>query len=173
MQNTHMVQWIAPGEIGRSNASGSVSSGSFGGSGSTVCESRTAGDAVFWLFVPVNVPKNSEYRAGCYLTQINVFYEIATAAADDIPTVELDKMTFSTSGSVMTPSSGSVAVTLDTNHDTSAKRKAAHGHKMQVSVDTPVWLNEDEHYVLTIAVDAAATTVFRLYGAEVLYSLKV
>ena len=70
-----MRQWIAPGEVSRSNTSGSIFSGSV--VSNAVYDSRTAGDATFLLMIPISVPKNSEYQAGCYLEGINFLLSVS------------------------------------------------------------------------------------------------
>ena len=131
---------------------------------------RTAADAAFSLAIPITLWGNKLER-GMYLKSIEIYYKIGTAAADDFATVELEKMVLPANGAAMTGSA--VSTTLDTSHDTAAERKAAADHKMVVTLDTPVFVDEDDVYVLTCTIDAASGTVFTLYGARVNFDLEI
>jgi hypothetical protein len=132
---------------------------------------RTAADASFSLAIPINLMASSDGYRGAYVKSIDVFYKIATAAADDFATVSLEKMALPATGAA--PTGAALTVTQDTGHDTAAERKATGDHTMTVTLSTPEWLDNDEALVLTLTVDAAATTVFTLYGARVNYDLSL
>ena len=134
-------------------------------------EVRTAADASFTIYIPIKIPSNSKALKGAYLKTIDVYYKILTAAADDFATVELEKMIAPLD--TVIPTGSAPAITMDTAHDTAAERKAVQEHKMTVTLTTPVWVDDDHYYVLTLIVDAAATTVFTLYGARANYTLRV
>jgi hypothetical protein len=167
MHNTHMVEWIDPLIVGKSAGTWTPAVAS-----NVVSLNRTAGDASFTLTVPVTAPRNSAYRTGCLLEKLVVYYEIDTAAADDFATVELEKMTFTDTAGVLTTAGEAVDVTLDAPHDTAAERKTDALHAMTVTLDTPAWVDEASHYSLEMIVDAAATTVFKLFGVEAYYTLR-
>jgi len=44
---------------------------------------------------------------------------------------------------------------------------------MTTTITTPVWIDDGEHFVGSLIVDAAATTVFSFIGARVNYTLRV
>ena len=46
-------------------------------------------------------------------------------------------------------------------------------HSMTISLESPCWLGEDECLWLQLSVDAAASTSFSLYGAQVNYDLNL
>ena len=64
-------------------------------------------------------------------------------------------------------------VTVDAAHDSSAERLAVNEHRAVITLDTPVYIDNDEHYHVEAVVDAAATTVFKVFGAIVNYTLRV
>ncbi len=133
---------------------------------------RSQGDASFTALIPIEVPGNSVALKGSLLKSIDVFYAIATAAADDFATVELEKMTLGADDTAIT--GAAVSVTIDTGHDTAAERKAVDtDHVMTVTLDTPVWIDDGDHFVLELIVDCAATTDFTLFGARANYTLRV
>ena len=136
---------------------------------------RTANDSSFTLLIPVPVPSNASTLKGAYLKSIDVFYKIATADADDFASVALDKITLpvpaAATGSAFT--GASVAITQDAYHDSAAERKAIGNHTMTVSLSAPTWVDDNDAYMLSCVVDAAATTAFSLYGARANYTLRV
>jgi hypothetical protein len=133
---------------------------------------RTAADAAFNCAIPIQLNSNSVDLKGAYLQSIDVYYTIATAAADDFATVELEKMTLpAATGSA--PTGAAVTTTEDTGHDTAAERLAADDHKMTVTLSTAEWIDDDEVFVLWLVVDCAATTVFKLYGARANFTLRL
>jgi hypothetical protein len=166
MKNTHMSQWIPPSAIQKSAGTWTPTL-----STNLVLDLRTANDSAFNLFVHIPLPSNSQYRTGAYLKSIDVYYKVATAAMDAIGTVALKKMTLPATGTIV--SGADVSVTIDTGHDTDAERLAVGDHTMTVTLDTPAWIDDGEEYVLYIACDAAATSVFTLYGARANFDLKL
>ena len=132
---------------------------------------RTAAEASFDMAIPIVLPGSNVAKQGAKLVSIDVWYIVATAAADDIGTVNLDKVTLAVDGTA--PTGAAVDITLDADHDTTVKRKAADEHKMTVTLDTPAFLEDDEAYWLHIAVDAAATTVFSSVGAQANFTLRL
>ena len=132
---------------------------------------RTAGAASFTMRIPIQIFSNSVAARGSYLTSIDVWYEIATAAATDFATVLLYKITLPVTGTLAT--AASVAVTLDAAHDTAAERKAVDEHKMTLTLDTPAWLDDDEAYNVELIVSCAATTVFKFFGSRANFVLRL
>jgi hypothetical protein len=127
---------------------------------------RSAADAAFTIYVPINlVEQGQAYRGGAKIESIDVFYKIATAAADDFATVELEKCTLPATGTAIT--GAAVTVTCDTGHDTAAERYAVASHTMTITPSADLYVEDDYYYVLTLVVDAAATTVFTLFGVRV------
>jgi len=132
---------------------------------------RSDADAAFSLAIPVKLPGNTASYRGYKLVSIDVWYTIGTAAADDFATVVLEKMALQVDGTAIT--GAAVSTTCDTDHDTAAERLAVDEHKMTVSLNTPEFIDEDAVYTLTLTVDAAATTVFSLFGARANFELEL
>ncbi len=166
VNNTNMSMFIPPAVIAKS-----AGTWTHGVSSNVVAETRTAGDASFKLLIPLALPGNSQVKAGAKLKSLEVFYKIGTAAADDFATVALHHMSLPASGSAV--SGEDVTVTVDAGHDSAAKRKALGDHTMTVTLSEPVYIDEGDAYVLECSLDAAATTVFTLYGACAHFELRV
>jgi hypothetical protein len=166
MKNTHMTQWIPSASIQKSAGTWTPTL-----STDLVGDVRTATAAAFNLFVHVPLPSNSEYRAGARLKSIDVYWKTATADFTSVTTVALKKMTLAANASAVT--GADVAVTVDTANDTTAERITQASHTMNVALNTPAYIDNDEEYVLYVTFDAAATTAFTLYGARANYDLKL
>jgi hypothetical protein len=166
ISNTHVYQFVPPTMVGKSAGTWADSVAS-----NVIKSARTAADASFTLMIPVMLPQSANYRNGAKLKSIDVYYKIGTADADDFATVELEKMTLPATGSA--PTGAAVTVTLDAAHDTAGERKAQGDHTMTVTLETPAYIGNGDAYSLQLVVDAAAGTVFTLYGARINYDLRI
>jgi hypothetical protein len=115
---------------------------------------------------------------GAKIVSLELMYSIGTAAADDIPaaTCALYKDTLSATAASGSGSINTAAIctgSLDTGHDTAAELKAADEHRAVWTLTTPVFIDNDEAYHFEVVVDAAASTVWKTYGAIVNYTLRV
>jgi hypothetical protein len=138
---------------------------------SVIKNDRTAADASFSLFIPIALPGSNLGKQGAYLVSVDVWYIIATAACDDFTTAALVKMSLPVDGSA--PTGSNPSATLDADHDTAAERKAADEHKMTFTLDTPEFIEDDEAWYVYLVVDAAATSVFSLVGAQANFTLRL
>ena len=164
--NTGMSQFIAAGKIEKTAGTWTPTVAS-----NVVSDVRTATAAAFTLLIPVELPSNSAYHNGALLKSVDVFYKIATAAATDVATVELEKVTLPATGTGVT--GAAVTGSCDSGHDTAAKRKAVGDHTLTFTVTNPVWVTNGDACYLQVVVDAAATTAFTLFGARANYTLRV
>ena len=132
---------------------------------------RTAADASCTILIPILLPSNDEAMKGAYLKSIDIWYSIATAAADAVAALAVDVITLGVDGTAC--AGATVPVTKDTGHDTGAERLDIEDHTMTTTITTPVWVDDGEHFVGSLIVDAAATTVFSFIGARANYTLRV
>ncbi|MEA3326689.1 MAG: hypothetical protein U9R53_05195 [Chloroflexota bacterium] len=163
---TDICQFISPFAISKSAGTWTPTVSS-----DAVSDLRTPADAAFDLLIPLVQPGSDVALQGARIRSIDVWYVISVAAADDFATVEIDKMTLAANTVACTGTNP--PVTIDADHDTAAERKAAAAHKMTVTLDTPCFIEDDTAYFLHLNVDAAATTVFALVGAQVNYDLRL
>ena len=173
VHDTAMSQFIPPNMIGASAGTWTLAVAS-----NVWSNNRTAADASFTLYVPIPIPSNSAALKGCKITSVELMYSIATAAADDFvaATCALYKDTFqatAASGSGTINTAAIVTGTLDTGHDTAAELKAVDEHRLVWTVTTPEWIDNDAQFHFEAVVDAAAGTVFKVFGAIVNYTLRV
>ncbi|BAJ65104.1 MULTISPECIES: hypothetical protein [Anaerolinea] len=163
--DTQMSLFIPPADIVKTAGTWTTSL-----SANVVKEDRTPADGVFNLIVPLGVTGNSASFKGARIKRVDLLYKVSGGACDSIPTVEVEKVTFSAGG---TASGAALVATLDSGHDTDAKRKALGDHRMMVTLTSPAWLDDDEACYLYVNVDASATTQFALYGAVVYFDLRL
>lgn len=163
--DTQMSVFIPPADIVKTAGTWTASL-----SANVVKEDRTPADGVFNLIVPLGVTGNAAAFKGARIKRVDLLYKVAGGACDSIPTVEVEKVTFSAGGAA---GGAAAAVTLDGGHDTDAKRKALGDHRMMVTLNSPAWLDDDEAYYLYVNVDASATTQFTLFGAVVYFDLRL
>ena len=172
IHDTAMAQFVPPEDIGASAGTWALAAAS-----NVWSNDRTAGDASFTLYIPVPIPSSSVPLKGCYLKSIELMYSISTAAADDVATVKLYKDTLaavaaSGSGSINTAAE-ITGVTIDAGHDAAAERKAQDEHRMVITLDTPQWIDNDATFHVEVVVDAALTTVVKIFGAIINYTLRL
>ena len=139
---------------------------------------RTAADASFTLYMPVLIPSNSVALKGSYLKSIELMYSIATAAADDFVAATcalyLDTLQASAASGSGTLNTAAISTgTLDTGHDAAAELKAIDEHRLVWSLTTPAWIDNDQAYHFEAVVDAAAGTVFKLFGGIINYTFRI
>ncbi len=131
---------------------------------------RSASAAAFTFSCPIKVPANAVALKGCYLKSVDFWYKIANGDTTDFASLGIDKMTLA--GDTVAPTGAAVTITLDSNHDTAAKRKAQQDGKATLTLTTPVWIGASDVFVLTGVVDCAANSVVTIYGARANYTLR-
>lgn len=133
---------------------------------------RTAAAEVFTLLIPVLVPGSHVGTQAAQLKSVDVWYQIATNDATDFATVVLRRTTLNAQ-TVAVAGANVSEITLDTAHDSAAKRRAIGHHQMKISLNTPVFINQLHAYWVNCVVAAHLNTVFTLYGARVNYTLRI
>jgi hypothetical protein len=134
----------------------------------TIVKQKSAAAETTVVNIPIIIPQNSVALKGGYLKSVEIDYEILTAAATSI-TASLSKVVRGADGAVAVVTSP--AVTQDLTAATDAADVDT--HKLTVTVTTPVWIDNDEYYLLVITAVCALTTVFEVLGAVVNYTFRV
>jgi hypothetical protein len=166
VHDTQMANFIQPADFAMSAGTWAAAIAS-----NLVSYDRSAADASVTVLVPIRIPTNANAYKGAKLTSIDVNYSIATGAADDFATVELEKITLGANAVANT--GAAVTTTIDAAHDTAAERKAIANHRMTVTITTPEFLDDDCCYWLQMVIDNAANTVLKFYGAVAHFTLRV
>jgi hypothetical protein len=166
MHNTQMSLFIPPAGMQKSAGTWTPTLATH-----LTSDVRTANASAFTAIIPIPLPGNSAYRQGACLKSVTLYYKIATADASDFAVAALKKKVLAAHGAAV--SGADLSVTLDSNHDTAAKRKAQGDHTLTLTLSTPVFLDAAAACELVITVDCAAGTVFSLFGARASYELRL
>ena len=135
-------------------------------------EGRSAEAGGFYLFIPIKLPGSDVGTQGAKLKSVDIWYKVVTAAMADMAAVEVKKQTLSANGTAVA-GADYTAFTLDADHDTAAERKTIASHKMTITFTDEPFLQDDEVYYIVLTCEAAVTSVFSLYGAQVNFELRL
>ena len=139
--------------------------------GNIISDVRTAAAADTTLMIPIPIPGSEVGLQGAKFKSIDVWYKIATADPTGF-TVVLNRVALSADG-VAVAGANITAITLDSNHDTAAKRYAQDDHKMTITLDDETFIQEGYAYWVSCVVSCHANTVLSLFGARVNYTLRI
>ncbi len=132
---------------------------------------RSAAAAPFWLAVQAKLLQHADTLKGSYLTSIDLYYKIGAAAMTSLA-AKVYLVTMPANGAAFA-APVEQDFTYDTGHDAAAERVTADEHKMTLTLDTPIWIAEDELVQVQLAVSAPGTAVFDWYGAAFHFSLRL
>jgi hypothetical protein len=165
VHDTQMSQFIPPTAMHYVGGTWASDAGNIAG---TIVQQKTAAAETAVVNIPIIIPQNSVALKGGYLMSVEIDYEILTAAATSI-TASLSKVVRGADGAVAVVTSPAVTQDLTAGTDAADVDQ----HKLTVTVTTPVWIDNDEYYLLVITAVCALTTVFEVLGAVVNYTLRV
>jgi len=159
VHNTTMRQFLPPTTFFGTTATWTVAAGAVAG---TLAYHADATDESADCVIPVAIPSNGNSQVGSRLTAIEIDYEVLIAACDAVSAV-INKVTRGDDGEIAVVAAQDF--TYDTGHDTAAERLTLDQHKMQLTLDTPIWLDEDEYCYVVLTFDKAATTTIDVLAA--------
>jgi hypothetical protein len=165
VNDTHMSQFIPPSAALQSAGTWTAAAAS-----NVWSSNRTAADAAWVTYIPIPIPSNSAGKKGAYLVSVTVYFSVGTAALDSLAAA-VYKDTLAVDGTLTT--AAAVTTTYDTGHDSAAERIDVDVHTLTLTLATPAWIAEDEAYHVELSGDAAATSVFKYFGAVANYTLRV
>ena len=133
---------------------------------------RTAGAGNFYLGIPIVVPhQNASENRGSRIASVDVYYQIYTAAMTTL-TPEFNLQAWELGGEgFATPTNP--AYTADTTHSSNEGRVTTGVHFMNLELNTPLWLEGDTSLRLDLYGVVDANSVFRFWGAQVNYTLRI
>jgi hypothetical protein len=167
VRDTHMSQYIPPTEFHCVTGTWSLAAGQVAG---TICKHVAATDETSVINIPIFLPSNSDANKGAYLVSIEIDFEILVAACDALAAV-VNKVTRGAEGAVAVVAAQTF--TYDAGHDSAAERVDVDQHKMTLTLDTPIWIDNDVYVLIEITADKAATTTMDMLAAVANYTLKL
>jgi hypothetical protein len=132
---------------------------------------RSAAAAPFYLAFTPKMLQSGSSQKGSYLTAIDLYWKVGTDAVTSLAaTVNL--FTLPADGDAFAePATQTFG--YDTGHDLDAERVTADEHKMTLTLDPPIWLDDDQLLQVELAVVATGTAVFDWYGAAFHFSMRL
>ena len=133
---------------------------------------KTAADNTSVLHIPLNVPRRTDFY-GVQLLSLNVYALIGTANLDAAPTLVLSRNDYDAANATASSTS---AVTKTTIAATAGAGVVAtfdaDPRKLVWTIDSPAADYDTElscSYHAALTLDAAASTVIKIYGVELVY----
>lgn len=167
IHNTHFTQFITPLKMHLVTGTWTPAAGA---TANTICMSKTAAANVPVITIPIDLLQNAIALQGCKLSSIDLWYEIATSAANAVTPVIYKASLPADNAAWGAPVSQ--AFSYDSGHDTAAKRYAVQKHRMTLTLTTPIWLGDGEEVTVQVTADCAAGTVLTVYGARANFILR-
>ena len=134
----------------------------------TICKHKAAAAQTAVVYIPITIPSNSAALKGSKLNSVEIDYEVLVAACTSV-TAALTKVTRGADGAV------AVVATVAGAQDLAAATDAADvdQHKLIFTVTTPAWIDNDEYYILTLTLVAAANTTIDVLAAIANYTARM
>ena len=134
----------------------------------TICKHKAAAAETTVVYIPITIPSNGVALKGSKLNSVEIDYEVLVAACTSVTAV-LTKVTRGADGAV------AVVAMVAGAQDLAAATDAADvdQHKLIFTVTTPAWIDNDEYYILTLTLVAAATTTIDVLAAIANYTARM
>jgi hypothetical protein len=147
VHDTNMSTYIPPTCWHFATASMTQVAGQVAG---TIALHRAANNETSVVSIPVMLPSNAAAGKGAYLKSIEVDYEVLAAEPTSI-TWTLNKVTRAAEGA-----DAAVAAVTQTQAVAAAAAKTVDEHRQVITLTTPVWIDNDEYFLLQAALVAGA-----------------
>jgi hypothetical protein len=121
--------------------------------------------------IPIIVPSNASALKGSLLKSIEIDFEISGGALTSLDAV-VNKVTRGADGADATVAA--LDFTYDSGHDAAEERVDVDEHKMTLTLDDPLWIDNDEYILVELTVDqAGGGDVIEFLGAVVNYTARI
>ena len=167
IHNTHVSQFIPPTLFHCVTGTWTEVAGQVAG---TIVKHVAATDESSVVNIPITIPSNSIGLQGAKLASVEIDYEILVAACDAVTAV-INKVTRGADGAVAVVAAQTF--TYDTGHDTAAERYDVDQHRMTITLDTPLWIDNDVYVLVELTFNKAATTTVDLLAAVANFTLRM
>jgi len=167
MHNTHVSQYIPPTLFHCVTGTWTEAAGQVTG---TIVKHVAATDESSVVTIPVTIPSNSVGLQGAYLKSVEIDFEILVAACDALAAV-VNKVTRGSDGADAVVAAQTFS--YDAGHDSAAERIDVDEHRMTLTLETPIWIDNDEYVLVEITADKAATTTMDFLAAVANFTLRM
>jgi hypothetical protein len=165
VHDTHMSQYIPPTAFHCVTGTYTDAAGAVSG---TIAKHRAAAASTGVINIPIMLPSNSQYAKGAYLKSVEVDYELLVAGATSI-TLSMNKVTRGADTAV------AVVASVAGSQDLAAGVAAAsqEQHKITWTLTTPVWIDNDQEFLLVMTAVCGAAVTIDLLGAVANFTLRL
>jgi len=165
IHDTHCAQYIPPTAFHCVTGTFTDAAGAVTG---TIAKHRAAAASTAVINIPIMLPSNSIAQKGAYLLSVEVDYELLLDVATSV-TASMNRVTRGADTAV------AVVAAVTVTQDLAAAVAAAteNQHKLTVTLTTPVWIDNDQEFLLVLTIVCGATVTVDLLGAVANYELKL
>ena len=165
IHDTHCAQYIPPTAMMPITGTFTDAAGAVTG---TIAKHRAAAASTAVINIPIMLPSNSIAQKGAYLLSVEVDYELLLDVATSV-TASMNRVTRGADTAV------AVVAAVTVTQDLAAAVAAAteNQHKLTVTLTTPVWIDNDQEFLLVLTIVCGATVTVDLLGAVANYELKL
>jgi hypothetical protein len=165
IHDTHCAQYIPPTAMHCVTGTFTDAAGAVTG---TIAKHRAAAASTAVINIPIILPSNSSSQKGAYLLSVEVDYELLAAAATSV-TASMNRVTRGADTAV------AVVAAVTVTQDLAAAVAAAteDQHKLTVTLTTPVWIDNNQEFLLVLTIVCGAAVTVDLLGAVANYELKL
>jgi hypothetical protein len=161
IHDTHTHLFIPPNKCHYVTGTWTDAAGAVAG---TIARAKGAADEAGVVTIPITPLQNASAGKGSYVKSIDVWWEVLTAACDAVTAV-INLARLPANGAAFAAVTAQT-FTYDSGHDTAGERLTLDQHKMTLTLDTPIWLDDDDLLLVQITFDAAATSAITFFGAR-------
>lgn len=170
VHDTTLSEWVSPNMCSYVTGTWADAVGAVTG---TVVKEKTAADNTGVVYIPFTGLRSSRAAKGAYLTSIDIYYAVTTAALDAAgATALIDQFVLPINGAAF-PALVAKAFTYDTGNDTAAETDDLDEHRMTLTITTPFWVDDEDLIQVRLTLDAAATSVVRFHGARWNFTIRL
>ena len=163
---TDIAQFIPPSMINKSAGTWAAAFAS-----NRASESKAAAAETIILTIPLFVPGSNHGLIGGRVKSVKYWYSVAVADLTSFNTVSVAKSTLTPNVAAVT--GAAVANTITADNDSSAKRITQASHTLEVSIDNPAFIKDNEALFLALSFVSAAGSIFTHFGAHVYFDLRL
>ncbi len=165
VHDTHMSSYIPPNAWHYVTGTFTDAAGQVAG---TICKHRAAANETSVITIPIMLPSNATAGKGACLKSIEIDYEVLVGEPTSI-TWTLNKVTRGAD-------TADAVVSAVTKTDTlaAADAKTVNEHRQTITLSTPVWIDNDEYFLLQCSLVAGAGgTTEDFLGAVANWTMRV
>ena len=165
VHDTAMSQYIPPTAMHFVTGTWSDTAGQVTG---TIVKHKTANAETAVVTIPIQIPSNSVAYKGAYLKSVEFDYELLVAGATSVTAV-LNKIARGADGAAAVKS----APTITQDLVAGVAAATMDQHKLTVTLSTPVWIDNDEYYLLQVSFVCGASVTVAVLAAVANFTLRM